>query len=452
MLVRSLYVFCLMGVLWSAPPARAADADAATAATAPVALELKRHQFDNGLVLLVQEDHSAPVISFQVWYNVGSINERPGITGISHLFEHMMFKGSRDVEPEEHSRIIRVHGGTDNAFTNEDATAYFENLPGSELALAARLEADRMANLRLTHYTLASEREVVKEERRLRIDNSLYGTMAEAIYETAFTVHPYRWPVNGWMSNLDAITLEDCKEYYRTHYAPNNATIILVGDVGTQNAISTVGKYFGGIPPAKRPEVTIPAEPLQIKERRKDVRVDTQSPWLAVAYHIPEGSHSDIPVLELIGNILTDGHSSRLYRKIIQQDQSAMDVSTSVATNKDPGLFIVTVRSVKQGHTPDEMLSVIDEELERLRAEEVEGRELEKARNQMETDMVFNLQTNFVRGLQIGFSLTKTGDPLGFLKDLERYRSATADDIRRVAEKYFVIGNRSVVKLLPKEE
>lgn len=448
MLVK-LYILCLLGVLLLAPYSLAHDA---TAAATTVALDLKRHRFDNGLVLLVQEDHSAPVISFQVWYNVGSINERPGITGISHLFEHMMFKGSRDVEPEEHSRIIRVHGGTDNAFTNEDATAYFENLPSSELALAAELEADRMANLRLTHDTLASEREVVKEERRLRVDNSLYGTMGEAIYETAFTVHPYRWPVTGWMSNLDAITLEDCKEYYRTHYAPNNATIILVGDVDTQDAISTVGKYFGGIPPAKRPEVTIPTEPLQIKERRKDVRVDTQSPWLAVAYHIPEGSHSDIPVLELIGNILTDGHSSRLYRKIIQQDQATMDVFTSVATNKDPGLFIITVRSIKQGHTPDEMLSVIDEELERLRAEEVEGHELEKVRNQMETDMVFNLQTNFVRGLQIGFSLTKTGDPLGFLKDLERYRSTTADDIRRVAEKYFVTGNRSVVKLLPKEE
>lgn len=184
-----LYIICLLTILLLCQQGHAATR---------IELDLKEHRLENGLRLLINEDHSAPIISFQVWYHVGSINERPGITGISHLFEHMMFKGSRNVEPEQHSKIVRANGGTDNAFTTEDTTAYFENLPSSKLALAAELEADRMAHLRLTARTLASEREVVKEERRLRIDNSLYGTMAEAIYSTAFTVHPYRWPVNGW--------------------------------------------------------------------------------------------------------------------------------------------------------------------------------------------------------------------------------------------------------------
>ncbi|MFQ5862868.1 MAG: M16 family metallopeptidase [Candidatus Brocadiales bacterium] len=444
MLVR-LSILCLLVISWLLLYLH-------TTAAAQVELDLKEHRLKNGLVLLMHEDHSAPIISFQVWYHVGSINERPGITGISHLFEHMMFKGSKNVEPEEHSRIIRLNGGTDNAFTNEDATAYFENLPSSKLALAAELEADRMAHLRLTTETLASEREVVKEERRLRIDNSLFGTLAEGLYATTFTKHPYRWPVNGWMSDLDAISLEDCKAFYRTHYAPNNATIIILGDIDPQDAVSIVERYFGRLPPAKRPDTVIPAEPPQRGERQKDFYVDTQFPWLAVAYHIPEAAHDDIPVLELIGSILTEGHSSRLYQKIIYEDQAALSVFTSVDRMKDPGLFVITVRSIKQGHTPGEVASVINENLEQLKTERVAERELEKARNQIETGLIFSLQTNFVRGIQIGFSLTRTGDPLGFIKDLEKYRRITAEDILRVAQKYFTPENRTIVRLLPKEK
>jgi len=252
------------------------------------------------------------------------------------------------------------------------------------------------------------------------------------------------------MADLDAISLEDCKAFYRTHYAPNNATILILGDIDPQNALSTVEKYFGHLPPAEQPEAIIPAEPPQGEERQKDLYVDTQFPWLAVAYHTPEAAHDDIPVLELIGNILTEGHSSRLYRKIVYEDQAALSVFTSVDNNKDPGLFVITVQNIKQGHTPDEMASVINESLEQLKNETVAERELNKARNQMETDLIFNLQTNFVRGLQMGFSITGSGDPLGFIKDLEKYRTTAADDIQRVAKKYFTPENRTVVRLLPK--
>lgn len=421
-----------------------------TSTAEQVKLDIKEHRLENGLRLLMHQDHSSPIISFQVWYNVGSINERPGITGISHLFEHMMFKGSKNVEPEEHSRIIQRNGGTDNAFTTEDMTAYFENLPSSQIELAVKLEADRMAHLRLTAETLASERQVVKEERRMRVDNSLFGKLNEGLYSATFLAHPYRWPVIGWMSDIDAITLDDCKSFYSTHYAPNNASVIILGDIDFDETISLVEKYFGHIPSAVRPDEMIPVEEPQSQERHKDLYVDTQFPWLAVAYHIPEAAHDDIPVLELIENILTEGRSSRLYRKIIYEDQSALSVFASVDKYKDPGLFVITVRSIKQGHTPEEVASVINESLEQLKTEKVTERELEKARNQMETSLIFGLQTNFVRGIRLGFSLTRTGDPLGFVKDLEKYRHTTAGEIQKVARKYFTPENRTIVRLLPK--
>ena len=415
-----------------------------------IKLDLKEHRLKNGLRLILSEDHSSPIISFQVWYNVGSRNEKPGTTGISHLFEHMMFKGSKNVEPEEHGRIIQQNGGTDNAFTARDMTAYFENLPSSQLELAMRLEADRMAHLRLTADTLTSEREVVKEERRMRVDNSLFGKLSEALYSTAFTRHPYRWPVIGWMSDIDSISLEDCKAFYSSYYAPNNATIILIGDIDFQETISIAEKYFGNIPSAELTEGVIHVEEIQKEEREKDLFVDASFPWLAVAYHIPEAAHDDVPVLELIGNILTSGRSSRLHRKIIYEDQSALSVFASVDNNKAPGLFVVTVNSIKQGHTLDEVTSVVNESLERFKAEMVTERELEKAINQMETNLIFGLQTNFVRGMRIGFSLSRTGAPLGFVKKLENYRHTTTEDIQKVAMKYFTPENRTIIRLLPK--
>ncbi len=421
-----------------------------TSTAEQIKLDLKEHRLKNGLRLILNEDHSSPIISFQVWYNVGSRNERPGITGISHLFEHMMFKGSKNVEPEEHGRIIQQNGGTDNAFTAKDMTAYFENLPSSQLELAVRLEADRMAHLRLTADTLASERQVVKEERRMRVDNSLFGKLSEALYSTAFIRHPYRWPVIGWMSDIDTISLEDCKAFYRSHYAPNNATVVLLGDIDFQETISIVEKYFGNIPPAELTDEVIPIEDIQKQERQKDLFVDASFPWLAVAYHIPEAAHDDIPVLELIGNILTSGRSSRLHRKVIYEDQSALSVFASVDNNKAPGLFVITVNSIKQGHTLEEVTSVANESLELLKTEMVTERELEKAINQKETNLVFGLQTNFVRGMRIGFSLARTGDPLGFIKKLESYRHATAEDIQKVAIKYFTPENRTIIRLLSK--
>jgi len=231
---------------------------------------------------------------------------------------------------------------------------------------------------------------------------------------------------------------------------PNNATVILLGDIDFQETISIVEKYFGNIPSADLTDEVIPVEEIQKKEREKDLFVDASFPWLAVAYHIPEAAHDDVPVLELIGNILTSGRSSRLHRKVIYEDQSALSVFASVDNNKAPGLFVITVNSIKQGHTLEEVESVANETLELLKAEMVTERELEKAINQMETNLIFGLQTNFVKGMRIGFSLARTGDPLGFVKKLESYRHATVEDIQKVAIKYFTPENRTIIRLLPK--
>ncbi len=416
-----------------------------------ITVDLKEHHLENGLRLIMNEDHSSPIISFQVWYHVGSLYEREGKTGISHLFEHMMFKGSNSIGPEEHSRIVYKHGGTDNAFTSKDCTAYFENLPASQLELAARLEADRMVNLRLTPKTLGSEREVVKEERRLRVDNSLFGRLNEELYATAFVEHPYRWPVIGLMSDLEAISLDDCISFYKTYYSPNNATILVTGDIDCKRTISVIEHYFGILQPGTIFEEVIPPEPQQMEERQKEISVEAQFPWLAVAYHIPDAINDDIPVIEMLGNILTVGRSSRLYQKIVCEESSALSIFSSVDRNRYPGVFSITAGNIREGNSPSSIDTIITEYLNKLKEELVTVRELEKARNKIETALIFGLQTNFARALRIGLSLERRGEPLGFLRDLERYSQVTAEDVQRVARRYLRAENRTVIHLLPKK-
>ena len=413
-------------------------------------IDLKEYRLRNGLTLLMHEDHSAPIVSFQVWYNVGSRNERPGITGISHLFEHMMFKGSARFGPEEHSRLITLNGGNDNAFTTQDCTAYFENLPSSKLELAAGLEADRMASLRLIPETLASEREVVKEERRLRVDNSLFGLLAEELYATAFSLHPYQWPVNGWMTDLDAINLEDCQDFFRNYYAPDNATVLVLGDIDPNETINVIERHFGPIPSHEneRPREVITPETPQKGEKQANCYVSTQFPWVVVAYHTPAATHPDVPALELLSSILGEGRSSRLYQKLIR-GRMALSFSTDVDKMRDPGLFTITVEGIQEGYTPEDVESAVYLELDRLREERVSDRELQKAKNQKEARLIFGLQSNFIRGIHIGSSLADSGDPLFFLKVLEEYRHTTAEELLRVAREYFNRKNRVVVRLLP---
>lgn len=277
--------------------------------------EFSEHRLSNGLRILIGEVHALPMITYQVHFAAGSRYERPGITGITHLFEHMMFKGTHQVGPEEFSRIIQANGGTLNAFTTTDNTSYYENLPEDRLELAARLEADRLENLRLTRENLETEREVVRSERKLRSVNSPFGLLIEQLYALAYEQHPYRWPVVGWDYDLKNLTLEDCREYYRTHYAPNNAVVTIVGDIQTDEAFKTVEKYYGHIPSQPQPPLTITPEKLQRGEKRAVFKKVSQVAAFFAAFHVPGISHPDLIPLQILCVALSVGRSSRFFEK-----------------------------------------------------------------------------------------------------------------------------------------
>ena len=413
-------------------------------------LNVEEHSLDNGLKILTLEDHSAPIVSFQMWVHTGSRNERQGITGISHLFEHMMFKGSKKYGPEEHATIIKKNGGWCNAFTAEDVTVFFENIVPDKLELAISLEAERLANLALTQETLSSEREVVKEERRYRIDDDNFGSLHEQLLATAYNAHSYGWHIVGWMSDIDAITLVDCREYHRIHYAPNNITLAIVGDFDTKKALKMVKKYYGKIPAQEPPPLVSTVEPPQKGERIAYVKRLARLPMLIAGYHIPEMIHDDIPPLRVMQKILSDGRSSRLYKRLVYDEQVALYAGGFVYELEDPGLFYVYC-AMNAGHEIDEGKGMLYEEIERFAKEEVSDIELQKAMNQLEADFIFGLQTNMRKGLNIADYAVRGGDYRKIVEAYEKLQSVTKEDIMRVAAEYLVEDNRTVIILVPEE-
>jgi zinc protease len=400
--------------------------------------------------ILTWEDHSAPVVTLQVCYHVGSVNERPGITGISHLFEHMMFKGSRKYGPEEHANIVQANGGRLNAFTTNDLTLYYENIAADKLELVISLEAEREANLAINAENLASEREVVKEERRMRTDNSLMGDIMEQLNANAYMAHPYQWPVVGWMSDLNAITLEDCQEYHRIHYAPNNATAVIVGDFKTADALKLMKKYFGPIPKVEPPTPVPTIEPQQRGERVFYLRRRAQLPMLAAAYHIPAVATEDMPALLMASKILSDGESSRIYQKMVYQDQLAQYAGGSADESQFPGLFYAYC-GMNIGKDLEDGKKELFDLIEGLAQNPPSKEELEKAKNQVEADFIYGLQSNMRKGMQLANYQTLAGDWRLMFKEPERYRAVTPEKIAEVAAKYFKPENRTTVILIPEK-
>ena len=413
-------------------------------------LNVEEHILKNGLKILTLEDHSAPIVSFQMWVHTGSRNERPGITGISHLFEHMMFKGSRKYGPEEHANIVQKNGGWCNAFTAEDVTVFFENIVPDKLELVISLEAERLANLALTDETLSSEREVVKEERRYRVDDDNFGSLHEQLLATAYNAHSYGWHVVGWMSDIDAITLENCREYHRVHYAPNNITLAIVGDFDTKKALKMVKKYYGKIPAQEPPPPVSTVEPPQKGERSAYVKRMARLPMLIAGYHIPEMIHDDIPPLHVMQIILSDGRSSRLYKRLVYEEQVALYAGGFVYELEDPGLFYVYC-GMNIGHEIDEGKGMLFEEIERFAKEEVSDEELQKAMNQLEAGFIFGLQTNMRKGLNLADYAVRAGDYKKIIEAYEKMQMVTKEDIMRVAAEYLVEDNRTVIILVPEE-
>ncbi len=422
----------------------------ASAATRPARLNYTTTTLPNGMQVVFLEDHSTPIVHTEVWYHVGSKNERTGRTGFAHLFEHMMFKGSRNVEPEGHPSWISSIGGQSNAFTTEDATVFWETVPAQYLPLVLWLEADRLATLRIDEDVFKTEREVVKEERRMRIDNQPYGRLNELIYDQAFLVHPYKHPTIGSMKDLEAASINDVRDFFRTYYVPNNATVVIVGDFNTKDAQDLVTKYLGRVPKSDRPVPRdIPKEPPQTKERRVKLEENWPLPAVVVAHHITFDGDPDSYPLHIASKVLSDGQSSRIYRKLVYEKQLALAAFGGGNIIEDPNLFYA-VAIVQPGHTTEETIDALIAELDRLRAEPISAAELQQAKNQFARDYIFGRESNKDKAGQLGHAAVIHNDIKTADGEFDIFMNITQADVQRVARRYFTPENRLVVTIMPK--
>ena len=406
----------------------------------------------NGLTLILHEDHSTPIVNVQVWYHVGSKNERPARRGLAHLFEHLMFKGSRNVQPEQHTALIAGAGGLSNAYTTEDVTVFWETVPSPYLPLALWLEADRMATLRIERQEFEREREIVREERRMRVENQPYGRLSEIVNGHAFTIHPYKYPTIGSMADLDAVpTLDEVRAFYRTFYVPSNATVVIAGDIDAAVAADLVAKYFGRIPrPGHTVPRDLPAEPPLKSPRRLAVEEDWPLPVVVVAHHVTADGHPDSYPLLVAAKILSDGQSSRIYRALVYETGLALSAAGVGDLGEHPKLFYAYA-VVQPGHTANDAEQALARELDRLRSEPVSEQELARAKNQFTRDFVMGRQTVQQKASILGrASVLRGGDVASADAELDRFHRVTAADIQRVAQAYFAPSSRMVITVSPR--
>ena len=420
---------------------------------AELGIVAKEKVLKNGLKVIVVEDHSTPTATFQIWYRVGSRNEYFGKTGISHLLEHMMFKGTEKYGPGEFSKIVARNGGQENAFTSRDYTAYFENWAADRIELSMELEADRMVNLKLDPEEFEREKHVVMEERRLRTEDDPTSLLVEEVYAAAFKAHPYHWPVIGWMKDIENITLEDLRKYYKTFYAPNNAIIVVVGDVNAEKVFSLVDKYFGAIPPSRNiPEVEC-VEPPQTGERKVWVKsTEAKLPFIFGGFHVPNINSGEEYALKVLSVILGSGRSSRLYKRLVFEEKKTIYAGAHYSfKTKDPSLFYFYA-ALQTGVSFEDVEKSIWDEIEKIKREGPTKEELEKAKNQIEADFIYGLDSNFYRAMTIG-TLEAIGVSYKYINSyVENIRKVTREDVIRVAKKYLVKDNLTIGYLVPVSE
>jgi len=413
---------------------------------------LKENVFEtvlpNGLKVILLENHKAPLVTFQVWYRVGSRNESWGKTGLSHMLEHMMFKGTEKVGPEEFSRIVQENGGNDNAFTSRDYTAYFENMSTDRVQIPLDLESDRMHNLLLREQDFRTERMVVMEERRLRTEDNPQANLQEHMEATAFLTSPYHWPTIGWKEDIERFTLDDLKAYYKTYYNPVNAILVVVGDFKRQELLPKIEKAFGsitkGIPPNQEKDV----DPEQTGERRAFVKKEAQLPYLVMGYHVPNLREPDSYALEVTAALLSAGKSSRLYQSLVREKRLVLSVDADHSLlSRDPSLFYLSAELLP-GKEVAEVEKALDQEIERLMKEPAGAHELEKAKNQLEASFIFSQDSLFSQAMllaqhEIALTWRAVDDYLPSI------RKVSPEDVQRVVKRYLIQENRTVGILIP---
>ena len=405
----------------------------------------------NGMKVLVQSDHSIPNVALYIFYRVGSRNEHPGTTGLSHFFEHMMFNGAKKYGPGELDKVMEANGGENNAYTNQNLTVYQDWFPRSALPLIFDIEADRIRYLQFDPKKIASEREVVASERRLRTDNDNGGLLDEQLWATAYIAHPYQWPVVGWMSDIEHWTMDDLKHHFEMGYSPNNATMVVVGDVTSDEIFQLCEKYIEPIPTHAPPPPVSTVEPEQLGERRLVVHKPAELPLLMIGYHVPQTNNPDFYALNILRTVLFQGESSRMYQRLVDKDQIALDVSSYVESAFDPTLAIV-VAQPKQGVDPAACERAIYEELDKAKAALISDQELEKAKNIRLVEFYHQMRTINGRANTIGTYEIYFGDYTKLFDAAKNYSAVTKEDVQRVAQKYFGANNRTVATLVPENE
>lgn len=402
----------------------------------------------NGLTVLILEEPKAPVVTIQVWYKVGSRNEPAGKTGLAHMVEHMMFKGTPRIAGKEFDRRVTRNGGVSNAHTGTDATAYYQDFAADRVGLGLELEADRMRHLLLAAGDFQAERDVVAEERRLRVEDQPASLLGETLRAAAFLAHPYGRPTTGWASDIQGWTREDVEAFYRTYYAPNNAVLVVAGAVRAAELLPVIGSLFGPIPRRADPPPVITREPTQRGERRVLVRTEAELPLLFVVHHVPNLTHPDSFPLGVLALVLGGGESARLHRALVYERQIASyAVADYNPVHADPHLFGFSAGPVP-GRSAEELERALHEEVERLQRQGISLRELQKAKNQIEAEFIFALDSVHRLANLLGEHESVAGWRRldGYLEGIRR---VTVDDVRRVAATYLVPDNRTVGILLP---
>jgi zinc protease len=412
------------------------------------ALVVERFRLGNGLRILVLEDHAAPVVCLQTWFGVGSRHEKLGKTGIAHLFEHLMFGETEEQAHGAFDRLLEEAGAETNAATFLDWTYYHTNLPREALELSVRLEAQRMARLVLRDPQVASEKEVVANERRQRVDDDVDGAVSELLYKEAFREHGYGWPTIGWMADIEGFTPEDCVAFYRTYYAPNNATMVLVGDVELQEALSLLQRHYGVMEPSTMPVEDVRPEPPQTAERRAAVSKPTPTEKVAIGYRAPAFGDYDHAALTLLNEILFGGRSSRIYRALVKEQEIATDVRGWVGAFRDPALYDIFL-TARGEHTAAELVAALDVELAKVREEPPTLAELDKVKARTELSALQGLETAAGKAEQLGFYETVLGDPSALFQRLAAYRRVDRSDLLRVARRYLVESARTLIEVHP---
>jgi len=419
----------------------------------PPAARIQKDQLRNGLKIVMIEDHSRPVVNLQVWYHVGSKDEKKGRTGFAHLFEHMMFRGSKNVAPEEHPRLIREAGGEMNAYTSFDMTVYWETFPSHYLERVVWLEADRMASLVINEENFKKEREVVKEERRLRYENPPYGLLIEDVLANTFKEYPYKYPPIGSMADLNAATTADVKEFFDLYYVPNNATLVVVGDFNPKELGAYARKYMGPIPRGRNPIPRVTTREPARTALSEIEKTYPKAPLPAVigAYQLPPQGHPDSYALEIASNILSNGQSSRLYKRLVYDEQSAVSASGQALFLEGPSLFF-GFAIANQGKNIKEVSSSLQFVFESMRKDPVPASELEKAKNQVIAGLILGRQTMQTKADLLGRMAVLHADPELYNKEVAKYRAVTATDVQRVCQQYLSPNNEVRLFVMPEKK